>query len=136
LELEGLPHWPRFLNLGQAAAYVGVSPNVFLQEVKTRLWPEPMRRGSKLALVTWDKNLLDLAADQRIGVVTGSQLTFSNPQPNAAVGRGAELPNREGVGGSVAADPPSPAEDAAERQRRLHAAFPQKRAERRAQKTR
>jgi hypothetical protein len=136
LELEGLPHWPRFLNLSQAAAYVGVSPNVFLQEVKARLWPEPIRRGSKLALVTWDKNLLDLAADQRVGVAIGSQLTFSSPQPDAAVGRVSEFPNREGVGGSVAADPPSPAENAADRQRRLHAAFPQKRAERRAQKAR
>jgi hypothetical protein len=89
---------------------VGVSPNVFLLEVKTGLWPDPMRRGSKLAIVTWDKSLLDLAADQRAGVVPGSQLTFGNPQFNALVGRGSEVPNMEGVGGSVAADPPSPAE--------------------------
>jgi hypothetical protein len=46
LELEKLPHWPRFLNLAQAVAYMGVSSAVFLMEVKQRMWPEPKRRGA------------------------------------------------------------------------------------------
>jgi hypothetical protein len=68
LELERLPHWPRFLNLSQAAAYVGVCPDVFLMEVKNRVWPEPKRRGAKGALATWDKALLDAAADRDAGI--------------------------------------------------------------------
>lgn len=68
LELESLPAWPRFLNLSQAAAYTGVSPAVFLMEVKNRVWPEPKRRGAKGALATWDKALLDAAADRDAGI--------------------------------------------------------------------
>jgi hypothetical protein len=41
---------------------------VFLTEVKNRVWPEPKRRGAKAALATWDKALLDAAADRDAGI--------------------------------------------------------------------
>jgi hypothetical protein len=80
LDLESLPHWPRFLNLSEAAAYVGVSPSVFLTEVKNRVWPEPKRRGAKAALATWDKALLDSAADRDAGITPAGA-----PLPSQAV---------------------------------------------------
>lgn len=61
---------PRFLNQGQSAAYVGVSAVTFAREVAAGLWPAPMRRGAKEGALTWDRNLLDAAADLLGGIAT------------------------------------------------------------------
>ena len=65
--LDALPFWPRYLAREQAAGYVGVSPNVFDAEVKGGWWPQPRRRGDKGRLLTWDRLLLDAAADREAG---------------------------------------------------------------------
>ncbi len=54
--------WPRGLNLGQAAAYVGVSPNKFVAELEAGLWPKPEIRGGRKI---WDRQAIDLAWDKR-----------------------------------------------------------------------
>jgi hypothetical protein len=72
LALTQLPDWPRFLSLNQAAAYVGVSPAVFLAEVRQKVWPGPRRRGAKAAQATWDKAMLDAAADRQAGIGSSS----------------------------------------------------------------
>lgn len=77
--VPGLP--PRFLTKEQAAAYVGVSPNVFEQEVAKGMWPSPLRRGDRGGRLTWDRILLDASADRASGlspVVVGAPL---NPSP-------------------------------------------------------
>jgi hypothetical protein len=93
LALGGLPHWPRFLSLSQAAAYVGVSPGVFLTEVKDKVWPDPLRRGSKEALATWDKALMDAAADKRSGIGSATQVVIEPPVLDLA-GQADELRKR------------------------------------------
>jgi hypothetical protein len=71
---------PRFLSRPQAAAYVGVSPGTFDGEVARGLWPAPLRRGRRC---TWDRQLLDLAADRASGILPA---TRSQPegQPDIA----------------------------------------------------
>lgn len=59
---------PRFLSREDAAAYLGVCPNTFDSEVKSGMWPPPMRRGAKLRAVTWDRRALDAAADRHSGL--------------------------------------------------------------------
>jgi hypothetical protein len=44
---------PRFLSVGQAAAYVGVSADTFLEEVALGWWPAALRRGAKGRRLTW-----------------------------------------------------------------------------------
>lgn len=68
LPIEKLPAWPRFLTLGLAAAYLGVSPTVFMREVKSAIWPQPRLRGDKGEIATWDRELLDIAADRSSGI--------------------------------------------------------------------
>lgn len=51
---------PRGLCLEEAAAYVGVSPNTFAEEVKNRRLPEPLRLGRRRI---WDKKALDAWLD-------------------------------------------------------------------------
>lgn len=63
LAITSMPYWPRFLSRDQAAAYVGVSPNVFDAEVVSGVWPRPMKRGERGGHLTWDRSLLDSAAD-------------------------------------------------------------------------
>lgn len=58
---------PRFLNKTQAAAYLGVSLPTFDIEIRNGLWPQPMRRGAKETSLTWDKVMLDAAADRLAG---------------------------------------------------------------------
>lgn len=62
-----LPYWPRWLSREQAAAFVGVSPNLFDHEVKAGIWPRPVRRGSKGGRNTWDRNALEEASDKLSG---------------------------------------------------------------------
>ena len=61
-DISGLPDWPRGLSLEQAAAYVGVSPGKFKEEVAEGLWPKPWKRGRRLI---WDRMALDKVFDQR-----------------------------------------------------------------------
>ena len=63
-----LPFWPRYLGRELAALYVGVSVDVFDDEVKEGLWPAPRRRGAKGGRLTWDRVVLDLVADQAAGI--------------------------------------------------------------------
>jgi predicted DNA-binding transcriptional regulator AlpA len=59
--LRDLP-WPRGLSLEEAATYTGVSPNTFLAEVKSGLWPAPERRGRR---IIWDRSEIDAFWDHR-----------------------------------------------------------------------
>lgn len=63
-----LPFWPRYLTRVQAALYLGVSVDVFDDEVRHGLWPPPRRRGGKGGRLTWDRMLIDHAADQAAGI--------------------------------------------------------------------
>jgi hypothetical protein len=65
LKPSELPHWPRWLNRSLAAAYVGVSPDLFEIEVSASIWPQPRLRGLgvRRPLKTWDRAALDLASD-------------------------------------------------------------------------
>lgn len=51
---------PRGLREGQAAAYVGVSPETFRAEVKAGRMPQPVRMGRR---IVWDRVALDRAFD-------------------------------------------------------------------------
>jgi predicted DNA-binding transcriptional regulator AlpA len=67
----------RFLTRTQAASYVGVSSRTFDAEVKNGLWPGPMRRGGRETALTWDRNLLDRAADRLGGMVAADSADAS-----------------------------------------------------------
>jgi hypothetical protein len=54
-----LPDWPRYLSRQEAARYLGVSVDVFDDEVRAGTWPAGIRRGAKGGLLSWDKRLLD-----------------------------------------------------------------------------
>lgn len=54
---------PRFLSRAQAAAYLGVSTDTFTAEVAAGTWPQGRPRGDKGGKLTWDRILLDRAAD-------------------------------------------------------------------------
>ena len=85
--MNALPFWPRYLTREQAAAYLGVSADVFDDEVRAGLWPAARRRGAKGGKLTWDKSLLDLKADQEAGLmappITGATMP-SNADPDEA----------------------------------------------------
>ena len=80
--LEKLPHWPRWLNQCQAAAYVGVSAVTFKKEQQQGLWPAPGRASGKWQL--WDRMLLDAASDRLSGLSTGANAegVVYRPGPN------------------------------------------------------
>ncbi|CCC96863.1 hypothetical protein [Azospirillum baldaniorum] len=67
--MAGLPDWPRCLSRDQAAAYVGVSPGKFDQEVADGIWPSGETRGGR---ILWDRVLLDKWQDERSGLVQQS----------------------------------------------------------------
>lgn len=75
--LTDLPAWPRFLSREESARFVGVSPTVFDEEVRAGMWPPPMRRGAGRGRLTWDRNMLELAADRASGLegVAGPAVT-------------------------------------------------------------
>jgi len=66
--LTDLPFWPRLLSRDEAARYVGVSAAVFDEEVRAGLWPPAWRRGARNGRLTWDRKMLDLAADRASGL--------------------------------------------------------------------
>jgi hypothetical protein len=63
-----LPDWPRMLGREEAARYLGVSDDVFDQEVRAGLWPPALRRGLRGGRLTWDRLALDRAADRASGL--------------------------------------------------------------------
>lgn len=73
--LAALPFWPRYLSREEAARYVGVSPEVFDVEVDSAAWPPARRRGSKGGRLTWDRLLLDAAADRDSGLGDAQEAT-------------------------------------------------------------
>ena len=83
LDFASLPHWPRFLSRAQAAAYVGVSIEVFDAEVASGRWPQGLPRGAKGGKLTWDRNALDTAAD-RLSGLGGSVGGGTSLSPEAA----------------------------------------------------
>lgn len=68
---ERLPYWPRFLGRDMAAAFVGVSPNVFDAEVRDGKWPAGIPRGSRGGKLTWDRRALEMIADAALGIADG-----------------------------------------------------------------
>lgn len=66
IPLSSMPFWPMELDREQAAAYVGVSPNVFDQEVKDGVWPEGWSRGGKGGKKTWNRLELEQLRVARI----------------------------------------------------------------------
>lgn len=56
----------RWLSEGEAAAYVGVPLNEFLEEVEAGIWPKPGRQTPSRTL--WDRKLLDLTSDRMSGL--------------------------------------------------------------------
>ena len=79
---------PRYLSRVEAAAYVGVSPDTFDEEVAAGQWPQARRRGKKGTRITWDRVLIDLFADRDSGLA-GADLPRSagtgQPAPAAIV---------------------------------------------------
>lgn len=69
LKPEQLPDWPRRMSLSLAAAYCGVSPNVFTARVRETAYPKPVRIGG---LKVWDRKLLDEALDREVGLAEPS----------------------------------------------------------------
>lgn len=59
----GLP--PRGLPIDEAAAYVGLSPELFQRQVKEGIYPKPLEDGRRR---TWDRVALDEAMNKRSGL--------------------------------------------------------------------
>lgn len=68
---------PRCLSLDLAAAYVGLTPGVFLAEVEAGRYPRPSKHGAakseKNQRTVWDVRALDDAVDRISGRVPLSQ---------------------------------------------------------------
>jgi len=60
-----LPNWPRLMSADLAASYLGLSRTTFLDRVKVRRFPAPMREGKR---TLWDRRLIDRAIDLYSGV--------------------------------------------------------------------
>ena len=75
---------PRFLSIGQAAAYLGASADTFLEEVALGWWPAALRRGAQGRRLTWDRLALDAAADRHSGLAAPPA---HDPFPNSEVAR-------------------------------------------------
>ena len=56
---------PLFLSREEAAAYLGVAPETFDQEVAAGWWPQAVRRGAKAARLTWYRPALESVANHR-----------------------------------------------------------------------
>lgn len=88
----------RFLSRDQAASYVGVGVTTFDAEVRAGLWPPAMRRGAKACALTWDRSLLDRAADRLAGLIEvgakGADLAAAEQAALEATERGTPASNR------------------------------------------
>ena len=58
-----LPHWPRVLRREQAAAYVGMSPSLFVREVEAGALPRPIHLAGTVK--GWVRDDLDAWIDDR-----------------------------------------------------------------------
>lgn len=67
-DIGELPNWPRLLSREQAAAYVGLSPNQFIEEVENGAFPQAVRLLSVTRRALWDRLELDavISAQSRI----------------------------------------------------------------------
>lgn len=79
LDPSRMPDWPRHMTRDLAAAYVGVSPSVFDDEVAAGKWPKAQARGAKGGLATWDRVLLDVASDREAGFAGTAMPTLVPP---------------------------------------------------------
>lgn len=88
----------RFLSREQAAAYVGVSATTFDAELRAGVWPAAFKRGGKATGLTWDRRLLDRAADRLGGLgdvmAPGADLLAAEQAALDATARGTPAPNR------------------------------------------
>lgn len=66
--LVALGYRPRLLGLDLIAAYVGLSPEAFLQAVRRRSFPAPLREGRRRL---WDVRAIDAAIDRRSALPSG-----------------------------------------------------------------
>ena len=62
---------PRRIPAGQAARYLGVSRSKFLQNVKTGVYPKPIRDGGN---TLWDVRVLDNMVDAQSGLDVANEL--------------------------------------------------------------
>ena len=60
-----LPTWPRLLSAELAAAYLSISRTSFLDGVKRKEWPQPIRHGKR---TLWDRERLDRLVDVLSGL--------------------------------------------------------------------
>ena len=82
----------RFLTIGEAAQYVGVSVQTFREEVVDGRWPLPVRRGKTGRAVTWDVRALDRAADAMAGIAAvGSAVVAPSDADKKKVSEAAAL---------------------------------------------
>lgn len=91
-----MPYWPRAMRLPTAAAYVDLSTNEFLMEVKNGVLPSGFRLGRS---EHWDRWQIDKSLDQFSRVAedwrVGSPL-YADAHPTSAVPKTAPTPNPAG----------------------------------------
>ncbi len=88
----------RFLTREQAAGFLGVSVRTFDDEVRAGMWPPATRRGAKGSALTWDRVLLDRAADRLAGLAAatswGPDMQSAERAALEATARGPATSNR------------------------------------------
>lgn len=67
---------PRLLDVELAAAYVGLSPEPFLQAVLEQVYPAPLKRGRRKL---WDVRALDAAIDRLSALPSSSARGDESP---------------------------------------------------------
>lgn len=70
-----MPPPRRRLSRVQAAAYCGISPTLFDEEVRAKRYPPPIRKGKKGGRSVWDLKVLDAALDAEAGLTEPSSAT-------------------------------------------------------------
>lgn len=73
--MHALPAPPprRRLNRVQAAAYCGLSPTLFDDEVRAKRYPGAISKGPKGGRKVWDVKVLDAALDAEAGITRASE---------------------------------------------------------------
>jgi hypothetical protein len=82
--LADLPFWPRYLSRDEAARYLGVSVDVFDDEVRTGRWPRGIGRGARGGRLTWDRHTLDSLADGWTGPAATGRFAQQPDDPATA----------------------------------------------------
>jgi hypothetical protein len=72
--MRALPAPPprRRLSRTQAAAYCGISPTLFDDEVRAGRYPKPISKGEKGGRKVWDVKVLDAVLDAEAGITRAS----------------------------------------------------------------